>query len=67
MAEYRAALDIDPDATEPRYELAYVLAETPGRLPEAISECQELLRINPDDGPGRELMASLLAIQNGRR
>ncbi len=66
IAEYRAALQIKPDATDARYELAYALAQIPGRVPEAIAECQELLRISPNDGPGQELMASLLAFQNGR-
>jgi tetratricopeptide (TPR) repeat protein len=67
MAEYRTALQLKPDATDARYELAYALAQIPGRVPEAIAECQELLRINPNDGPGQELMESLLAFQNGRR
>jgi len=66
MAEYRTALRIKPDAADARYELAYALAQIPGRVPEAIAECQELLRISPNDGPGHELMASLLAFQNGR-
>ena len=65
MAEYRTALQIKPDATDARYELAYALARIPGRVPEAIAQCQELLRVNPDDGPGQELMASLVAFQNG--
>jgi hypothetical protein len=42
------------------------LAQIPGRVPEAIVECQDLLRISPNDGPARELMASLLAFQTGR-
>jgi tetratricopeptide (TPR) repeat protein len=66
MAEYRTALQLKPDATDARYELAYALAEIPGRVPEAIAECRELLRISPNDGPGQELMASLLAFQDGR-
>jgi len=66
MAEYRTALGINPGYLEARYELAYVLAEIPGRVPEAIFECQELLRLSPDDAPGRELMVSLQAFQNGR-
>jgi tetratricopeptide (TPR) repeat protein len=66
MAEYRAALEVDPAALEARYELAYALAQIPGRVPEAIAQCREVLRIHPDDGPTRELLASLLAFQNGR-
>lgn len=67
MAEYRASLRINPDAPDVRYELAYALAQIPGRVPEAIAECQEILRISPNDGPARELMASLLAFQDGRQ
>jgi tetratricopeptide (TPR) repeat protein len=66
IAEYHASLGIDPDAAEVHYELAYALAQIPGRVPEAIAECREMLRIRPDDQPGRELMASLVAFQNGR-
>jgi tetratricopeptide (TPR) repeat protein len=65
--QYRAAMRIDPSATDVRYELAYALARIPGRVPEAVAECQELLRISPNDGPGRELMASLVAFQNQRQ
>jgi tetratricopeptide (TPR) repeat protein len=66
LAEYRASLSLDPDAAEVHYELAYTLAQIPGRVPEAIAECREMLRIRPDDDAGRELMASLVAFQNGR-
>ena len=66
IAEYHASLGIDPDVAEVHYELAYALAQIPGRVPEAIAECREMLRIRPDDEPGRELMASLVAFQNGR-
>ena len=67
IAEYRTSLGINPDATEVHYELAYALAQIPGHVPEAIAECQELLRISPNDASGRELMASLRAFQEGRR
>jgi protein O-mannosyl-transferase len=63
IEEYRTALRINPAATDVRYELAYALARIPGRFPEAFAECQELLRLSPNDGPGRELMASFLAFQ----
>jgi tetratricopeptide (TPR) repeat protein len=63
LAEYRTGLTLDPDATDVRYELAYTLAKIPGRVPEAIEECRTLLRINPNDAAGRQLMASLVAFQ----
>ena len=66
IAEYQASLSIDPDVAEVHYELAYALAQIPGRVPEAIAECQKMLLLKPGDEPGRQLMASLLAFQNGR-
>jgi len=35
-------------------------------VPEAIAECRKMLLISPDDEPGRQLMASLLAFRDGR-
>ena len=66
IAEYEASLRIDPAVPEVHYELAYALAQIPGRVPEAIAECQKMLLLKPGDGPGRQLMASLLAFQQGR-
>ena len=57
--------DLDPNVAEVHYELAYALAQIPGRVPEAIGECQKMLDLKPGDEPGRQLMASLLAFQNG--
>jgi protein O-mannosyl-transferase len=65
VAEYREALRRDPRAPEVRYELAYALAQTPGGLPEAITECQTMLDISPGNEAGRKLMASLIAIRDG--
>jgi protein O-mannosyl-transferase len=67
IAEYQASLGIDPGVAEVHYELAYALAQIPGRVPEAIAACQQMLFIDPDNKAGRELMASLLAFQDGRR
>jgi protein O-mannosyl-transferase len=66
IAEYQASLSIDPGVPEVHYELAYALAQVPGRVPEAIAECRKMLLLKPDDEPGRKLMASLLAFQEGR-
>jgi tetratricopeptide (TPR) repeat protein len=66
IAEYQASLSIDPGVPEVHYELAYALAQIPGRVPEAIAECQKMLLLKPGDGPGRQLMASLLAFRDGR-
>ena len=64
IAEYQASLGIDPAVPEVHYELAYALAQIPGRVPEAIAECRRMLLLKPDDKPGRQLMDSLLAFQN---
>jgi tetratricopeptide (TPR) repeat protein len=66
IAEYQASLAIDPGVAEVHYELAYALAQVPGRVPEAIEECRKMLALKPGDGPGQQLMASLLAFRNGR-
>ena len=67
IAEYQASLDIDPAVPEVHYELAYALAQIPGRVPEAIAECRKMLVLKPGDGPGQQLLASLLAFQPGGR
>jgi tetratricopeptide (TPR) repeat protein len=64
IAEYQASLSIDPGVPEVHYELAYALAQIPGRVPEAIVECRKMLFLRPDDAPGRQLMASLLAFRD---
>jgi tetratricopeptide (TPR) repeat protein len=48
IAEYQAALRIDPDFAEAHVNLAGTLARTPGRLAEAIAEYEAALRIRPD-------------------
>jgi tetratricopeptide (TPR) repeat protein len=66
ITEYQASLSIDPSVPEVHYELAYALAQIPGRVPEAIVECQKMLLLKPGDEPGRQLLASLLAFRDGR-
>ena len=66
IAEYRASLSIDPGVPEVHYELAYALAQIPGRVPEAIAECRKMLLLKPGDGPGGQLMAALLAFHDQR-
>jgi tetratricopeptide (TPR) repeat protein len=66
IEQYQASLRIDPGVPEVHYELAYALAQMPGKLPEAIEECRQMLLLKPDDGPGRQLMASLIAFRQGR-
>jgi tetratricopeptide (TPR) repeat protein len=66
IAAYQASAQIDPEVPEVHYELAYALAQVPGRVPEAIAECRKMLILKPADEAGRQLMASLLAFQGGR-
>ena len=47
IAEYQAALRIEPDFVEAHNNLANALAQMPGRVPEAILEYQVALRIRP--------------------
>jgi len=67
IAEYQESIAIDPGLPEVHYELAYALAQIPGRVPDAIVECRKMLLLKPGDEPGQKLMASLLAFQEGRR
>jgi tetratricopeptide (TPR) repeat protein len=48
IAEYQAAVRIEPEFAEAHNNLGNALAQTPGRLPEAIAEYQAALRIRPD-------------------
>ena len=66
IAEYQTSLRISPDIPETHYELAYALAQIPGRLADAIAECREMLRLKQDDKPGQQLLNSLLAFRNGQ-
>jgi tetratricopeptide (TPR) repeat protein len=66
IAEYRTSIALDPDVPEVHYELAYALAQIPGRVPEAIAECRRMLILKPRDGPGIQLMAALTGFQAGR-
>jgi protein O-mannosyl-transferase len=67
IAEYRESARLDPDVPEVHYELAYALAQIPGQVAAAIAECRKMLSLKPADEPGQQLMASLVAFQNGSR
>jgi tetratricopeptide (TPR) repeat protein len=61
IAEYQAALRIEPDFVEAYNNLANTLARMPGRLPEAIAEYQAALRIRPDRAEAHFNLALALA------
>jgi tetratricopeptide (TPR) repeat protein len=67
IEEYRASIALDPAVPEVHYELAYALAQIPGRVPEAVEECRRMLVLKPDDPAGRQLLASLLSFQQAQR
>src|SRR5262249_37446003 len=48
MAEYRAALRLQPDYAKAHTNLGIALAMV-GRLPEAVAELREAVRLRPDD------------------
>src|SRR5260370_5431750 len=48
MAEFEAALRIQPDYADAHSNLGNALAETPGRLQDAIAEYRAALRIEPN-------------------
>jgi tetratricopeptide (TPR) repeat protein len=49
VAEYERALVLDPTRSEARAKLAWLLAQVPGRRPEAVVAQGELLRLRPAD------------------
>jgi tetratricopeptide (TPR) repeat protein len=48
MAEYEAALRIRPDYAEAHNNLANLLSQIPGRVPDAIAQYEAALRLRPD-------------------
>ena len=48
IAEYLAALQIDPDSAQAHLNLGKALAQTPGRQADAIAEYEAVLRIAQD-------------------
>jgi len=61
IAEYQAALRIEPAFVEAHNNLANALAQMPGRLPDAIAEYQAALRLRPDDAAVHYNLANTLA------
>src|ERR1017187_1158792 len=66
LAEYQAALRIQPDRAAAHYNLANALVRVPGRLPDAIAEYQAALRIEPDFAEAHVNLANTLAQTPGR-
>jgi len=66
MAEYQAALRIDPDYVDAHNNLGNALSQIPGRLPDAMAEYQAALRINPDSAEAHNNLGNALSQIPGR-
>ncbi len=63
---YRATLDRNPESWLTHNNLAGVLAQDPGRRPEAIDEYQAAIRLNPDYAIAHDSLGGLLMQLPGR-
>jgi tetratricopeptide (TPR) repeat protein len=63
---YRATIALNPGCWLAHNNLGIILANTPGRLPEAVSEFEAALRINPDDPRTHNNLGSALRRIPGR-
>jgi tetratricopeptide (TPR) repeat protein len=61
IAEFQAAIRLNPNLAQAHFDLAAAYAQTPGRMQDAVAECQTALRLNPDFAPATELLQELLA------
>jgi len=66
IAEFKAALRIEPNNSEAHDNLGNALAQAPDRLPEAIAEYQAALRISPNDPEVHNNLGSALMNVPGR-
>ncbi len=61
VAEYRAALRIDPDFAQAHLNLGIAYAQMPGQLADAITEYQTALRLKPDLAEAHSDLANALS------
>jgi protein O-mannosyl-transferase len=66
IAQYDAALRIDPKYAAAHSNLGSALAQVPGRMPDAIAEFQAALRIDPDYAEAHYNLGNALAQLPGR-
>jgi tetratricopeptide (TPR) repeat protein len=68
IAEYQAALEIEPNYPEAHFNLGSALAHSgmPEKLPDAIAEYQEALRLKPDYVEAHYNLANVLSQLPGR-
>ena len=48
IAQYEAALRLNPDSAEVQNNLGHAWSQIPGRLDDAIAQYEEALRLQPD-------------------
>jgi tetratricopeptide (TPR) repeat protein len=63
---WTSTVDVCPSSARPHYNLATVLAQIPGRLPDAIAEFEAALRIRPDYAEAHYNLGNALARMPGR-
>jgi tetratricopeptide (TPR) repeat protein len=65
IAQFQAALRIDPDYAEAHYNLGNALSQLPGRLPDAIAQSEAVLRLEPGDASAHSNLGLALANSGG--
>ncbi|MBA2303380.1 MAG: tetratricopeptide repeat protein, partial [Acidobacteria bacterium] len=61
IAEYRAALELEPSSVETHNDLGVLFAES-GRFIEAVQQFEEALRLDPSDPAARDNLARSRAL-----
>jgi tetratricopeptide (TPR) repeat protein len=63
---WTSTVNVCPSSARPHYNLATVLAQIPGELPNAIAEFEAALRIRPDYAEAHYNLGNALALMPGR-
>jgi tetratricopeptide (TPR) repeat protein len=63
---WTSTVNVCPYSARPHYNLATVLAQVPGRLPDAIAEFEAALRIRPDYAEAHYNLGNAFALMPGR-
>jgi tetratricopeptide (TPR) repeat protein len=66
LAEFRAALRINPDLADAEYNLGSILGRMPGHEDEALTHFETALRLAPENGAVHYNMGNLLGKMPGR-
>jgi tetratricopeptide (TPR) repeat protein len=59
IAEYRKAIELNPEFLEAHYNLALALAKVPSRSRESIAQLEDVLPMRPDLADARNLLERL--------